>query len=77
MFPIPLRHASARLPPSRARLCPRGHPKKAAVTPAEAFKPPPRGREAMDILFEISRALNTGLDRETLAILVSLCEVCY
>ncbi|TPX64628.1 hypothetical protein SpCBS45565_g05762 [Spizellomyces sp. 'palustris'] len=31
-------------------------------------------RETMDILHEISRILNTGLDRETLSLCVSLCE---
>ncbi|GIX62180.1 mitotic-spindle organizing protein 1, putative [Babesia caballi] len=30
--------------------------------------------EGMDIIFEISKILNTGLDRQTLAILVGLCE---
>ncbi|CDR96428.1 hypothetical protein, conserved [Babesia bigemina] len=30
--------------------------------------------EGMDIIFEISRILNTGLDRETVSILVGLCE---
>jgi mitotic-spindle organizing protein 1 len=28
----------------------------------------------LSVIFEISKLLNTGLDRETLAILVSLCE---
>ncbi|GJJ76196.1 mitotic-spindle organizing protein 1 [Entomortierella parvispora] len=31
-------------------------------------------RQAMDILTEMSSLLNTGLDRETLAVCVSLCE---
>ncbi|XP_013410601.1 mitotic-spindle organizing protein 1 [Lingula anatina] len=31
-------------------------------------------RETMDTLLEISNLLNTGLDAETLAICVSLCE---
>ena len=31
-------------------------------------------RETMDILLEISRILNTGLDMETLSICVRLCE---
>uniref|UniRef100_A0A8B9NY26 Mitotic spindle organizing protein 1 n=1 Tax=Apteryx owenii TaxID=8824 RepID=A0A8B9NY26_APTOW len=31
-------------------------------------------RETMDVLFEISRLLNTGLDMETLSICVRLCE---
>ncbi|XP_036114967.1 mitotic-spindle organizing protein 1-like [Molossus molossus] len=31
-------------------------------------------REPMDVLFEISRILNTGLDMETLSICVQLCE---
>jgi mitotic-spindle organizing protein 1 len=31
-------------------------------------------KEALDCLYEMSRILNTGLDRETLAICVSLCE---
>ncbi|KAM7086872.1 mitotic-spindle organizing protein 1-like [Molossus nigricans] len=31
-------------------------------------------REPMDVLFEISRILNTGLDMETLSICVHLCE---
>eukprot|EP00053_Salpingoeca_punica_P020867 m.212413 g.212413 ORF g.212413 m.212413 type:complete len:74 (+) comp20340_c0_seq1:105-326(+) len=30
--------------------------------------------ETMDVLFEISQILNTGLDRETLSICTSLCE---
>ncbi|KAJ3159935.1 hypothetical protein HDU86_001199 [Geranomyces michiganensis] len=33
-----------------------------------------QARETMDILHEISLILNTGLDRETLALCVSLCE---
>ena len=35
---------------------------------------PETSQETMDILYEISRILNTGLDRNTLAILVGLCE---
>jgi len=31
-------------------------------------------RETMEILYEMSRILNTGLDRTTLSVLVSLCE---
>ncbi|KAF9100407.1 Mitotic-spindle organizing protein 1 [Mortierella sp. GBA35] len=31
-------------------------------------------RQAMDILTEMSSILNTGLDRETLSVCVSLCE---
>ncbi|KAJ3091864.1 hypothetical protein HK102_013039 [Quaeritorhiza haematococci] len=31
-------------------------------------------RETLDILHELSVLLNTGLDRETLSICVSLCE---
>ncbi|KAM6446194.1 mitotic-spindle organizing protein 1 isoform 2-T2 [Liasis olivaceus] len=31
-------------------------------------------RETMDVLLEISRLLNTGLDAETLSICVRLCE---
>ncbi|KAL7983927.1 mitotic-spindle organizing protein 1 [Crotalus tigris] len=31
-------------------------------------------RETMDVLMEISRLLNTGLDAETLSICVRLCE---
>ncbi|KAM7069309.1 mitotic-spindle organizing protein 1-like [Molossus nigricans] len=31
-------------------------------------------RETMDVLLEISRILNTGLDMETLPICVRLCE---
>jgi len=31
-------------------------------------------QQTMDVLYELSRLLNTGLDRETLGILVSLCE---
>ncbi|KJE90174.1 hypothetical protein CAOG_01519 [Capsaspora owczarzaki ATCC 30864] len=31
-------------------------------------------KETMDVLFEMSKLLDTGLDRETLAICVSLCE---
>ncbi|XP_048350815.1 mitotic-spindle organizing protein 1 isoform X2 [Sphaerodactylus townsendi] len=31
-------------------------------------------RETMEVLFEISRILNTGLDMETLSICVRLCE---
>ncbi|TFJ81069.1 hypothetical protein NSK_007712 [Nannochloropsis salina CCMP1776] len=30
--------------------------------------------EALEAMHEISKILNTGLDRETLAILVNLCE---
>ncbi|KAK1444856.1 hypothetical protein BgAZ_107620 [Babesia gibsoni] len=30
--------------------------------------------ESLDIIYEISQVLNTGLDRQTLAILVDLCE---
>jgi mitotic-spindle organizing protein 1 len=33
-----------------------------------------QGDQAMDTLFSISRILDTGLDRETLRILVGLCE---
>uniref|UniRef100_A0A8C5VCW9 Mitotic-spindle organizing protein 1 n=1 Tax=Microcebus murinus TaxID=30608 RepID=A0A8C5VCW9_MICMU len=33
-----------------------------------------RRRETMDVLLEISRILNTGLDMETLSICVRLCE---
>ncbi|KAF6262254.1 mitotic-spindle organizing gamma-tubulin ring associated-domain-containing protein, partial [Scenedesmus sp. NREL 46B-D3] len=33
-----------------------------------------QGDKAMDTLFSISRILDTGLDRETLRILVGLCE---
>jgi mitotic-spindle organizing protein 1 len=32
-------------------------------------------RETMDLLFEMSVLLNTGLDKETLAHCVSLCEM--
>lgn len=31
-------------------------------------------KEAIEILYEISQILNTGLDRTSLSILVSLCE---
>ncbi|CAG8572666.1 17758_t:CDS:2 [Cetraspora pellucida] len=31
-------------------------------------------RETMDILYEISTILNTGLDRETLSLCLNLCE---
>ncbi|KAI9334352.1 mitotic-spindle organizing gamma-tubulin ring associated-domain-containing protein, partial [Zopfochytrium polystomum] len=31
-------------------------------------------RETMDVLYEMALLLNTGLDRETLSICVSLCE---
>jgi len=31
-------------------------------------------RETLDIAFEISKLLDCGLDKESLAILVSLCE---
>lgn len=31
-------------------------------------------KETMEILFEISQLLNTGLDRHSLSILLSLCE---
>ncbi len=30
--------------------------------------------ESVEILYEMSRLLNTGLDRKTLSILLSLCE---
>jgi len=33
-----------------------------------------QARETVDILFEISQLLNTGLDRETLSVCISLCE---
>eukprot|EP00898_Chlorokybus_atmophyticus_P001121 jgi/Chlat1/2009/Chrsp158S02300 len=33
-----------------------------------------QARETLDIAYEISRLLNTGLDRETLSILIGLCE---
>jgi mitotic-spindle organizing protein 1 len=33
-----------------------------------------QGDQAMDTLLSISRILDTGLDRETLRILVGLCE---
>lgn len=33
-----------------------------------------KATEALDILFEISNILDTGLDKETLSILVGLCE---
>ena len=32
-------------------------------------------KEAIEILYEISKLLNTGLDRTSLSILVSLCEI--
>jgi len=38
---------------------------------------PPRvqqAKETLDILSELSRLLNCGIDRETLSILVALCE---
>jgi mitotic-spindle organizing protein 1 len=35
---------------------------------------PAKARETMDIIYEVSRILNTGLDRHTLSILVGLCE---
>ncbi|KAI9206039.1 mitotic-spindle organizing gamma-tubulin ring associated-domain-containing protein [Polychytrium aggregatum] len=31
-------------------------------------------RETMDILYEISQLLNTGLDRKSLGLCLSLCE---
>mmetsp|Transcript_16283 Transcript_16283/g.19032 ORF Transcript_16283/g.19032 Transcript_16283/m.19032 type:complete len:86 (-) Transcript_16283:8-265(-) len=31
-------------------------------------------QQTMDVLFELSQLLNTGLDKTTLSILVSLCE---
>lgn len=31
-------------------------------------------KESMDLLYEMSLLLNTGLDRETLALAMSLCE---
>eukprot|EP00514_Thraustochytrium_sp_LLF1b_P011845 CAMPEP_0184541470 /NCGR_PEP_ID=MMETSP0199_2-20130426/1395_1 /TAXON_ID=1112570 /ORGANISM="Thraustochytrium sp., Strain LLF1b" /LENGTH=78 /DNA_ID=CAMNT_0026935195 /DNA_START=171 /DNA_END=407 /DNA_ORIENTATION=+ len=31
-------------------------------------------QQTMDVLFELSKLLNTGLDKETLGILVALCE---
>ncbi|MBZ3880561.1 Mitotic-spindle organizing protein 1 [Sciurus carolinensis] len=34
-------------------------------------------RETMDVLLEISRILNTGLDMETLSICLRLCEQGY
>lgn len=35
---------------------------------------PESARETMEILYEVSKILNTGLDRNTLSILVGLCE---
>eukprot|EP01080_Neovahlkampfia_damariscottae_P000343 gene343-6757_t len=32
------------------------------------------GKETLDVLYEISNILNTGLDKESLSILVGLCE---
>nr|CAG8574549.1 241_t:CDS:2 [Entrophospora candida]CAG8584120.1 13721_t:CDS:2 [Entrophospora candida] len=31
-------------------------------------------KETLDILYEISTLLNTGLDRETLSLCINLCE---
>lgn len=33
-----------------------------------------RARESINTLFELSQILNTGLDKRTLALCVSLCE---
>ncbi|CDO56410.1 Conserved hypothetical protein [Geotrichum candidum] len=33
-----------------------------------------RARESVNTLFELSQLLNTGLDKRTLALCVSLCE---
>ncbi|GBG77094.1 hypothetical protein CBR_g23420 [Chara braunii] len=33
-----------------------------------------QARETLDIAYEISKVLNTGLDRDMLSILISLCE---
>eukprot|EP00793_Prasinoderma_coloniale_P001372 PRCOL_00005147-RA len=33
-----------------------------------------QARETLDIAFEISKILNTGLDRETVSIIIGLCE---
>ncbi|KAJ7517676.1 hypothetical protein O6H91_21G034800 [Diphasiastrum complanatum] len=33
-----------------------------------------KARESLDIVYLISNLLNTGLDRQTLSILVALCE---
>ncbi|ELR18485.1 uncharacterized protein ACA1_045050 [Acanthamoeba castellanii str. Neff] len=35
---------------------------------------PTQARETLDALHEVSRMLNTGLDKETLGLLVALCE---
>ena len=45
-----------------------------ASLPVPTSMDPETSQETMDILYEVSRILNTGLDRNTLAILVGLCE---
>jgi len=48
--------------------------RKDPVTEAAIQAEAQEARETMDILAEMSNILNTGLDRESLSILVSLCE---
>ncbi|XP_056411477.1 mitotic-spindle organizing protein 1 [Hyla sarda] len=65
--------ASARSPHRPQRLT--AHPVTGRlVTMASAPVSVSAMRETMDVLLEISRLLNTGLDMETLSICVRLCE---
>jgi mitotic-spindle organizing protein 1 len=41
---------------------------------SEADAAAQKAAETMEVLYEISQLLNTGLDRTTLSILTSLCE---
>ena len=40
----------------------------------EARRDVAKAKQALDTLYEISNILGTGLDKETLSILVALCE---
>ena len=46
----------------------------AAEARTDGLTDPQTAEETMEVLYEISKILNTGLDRSTLATLVGLCE---
>ena len=46
----------------------------AGASGLEGVAGPQTAEETMEVLYEISKILNTGLDRSTLANLVGLCE---
>jgi len=46
----------------------------AKIKAMENLKQQEQARETLEVIYEISRLLNCGLDRETLSILISLCE---